>query len=896
MLGAFLTRLTISSEKNVRVQMLMYTTLGAVQLLKNILAWTIQQKIADGINWVTTWGRGDRLDVEHKRRLLTDDSKIRAIAFECIQFSETWAIVSVLAANLIYAFTMNCPLVGSTTNSSDDFVGHTTLLNLVDESTTFEQPTSTDSGATQELSPIPMRTEVYQDPMEWTEGHMVAMAFFQLAVELPVDVLSTRALELLRQPVFSALRPHLGNTRIMYAFQICLSIAMISVIVNIKHEVVFGKLLHDINCSAVIAARSCQPTQGKRDTGSETPFDPLNVCCYHTVLHPCNETQQDNAGSCWIDSKDSSLVQDTLGPTNSAGGENSPGLRLWHLLEGLAFVWGTAIVGMVFIPMATNRNSDASECVEFDRKIRRAVDVGMKTREVGDFLTALGLQDFIYQVENELCITHVSGLWNVDESLFQKGQESQREKLDQLLEAEEQRKKAKMQNTVKPSELVMRDGKRGVTKGDIEMMLTKFSGRRWNEDARRREATATEIASSIRSSQNLHGDRILPQNFDNWVEFFEEKQKQKQKQKQLQQKLTEHQQLDPKIFLRTFAEAIEGAEAAAKAGDREKTAEFIKEADSLKAQMEKLESSAKTEPVVPAVEDAHIQSVIKSLRICSEQHDSMRTYLIEVTTSSMTTSEHHIPQVRVELFGGHDPSSTTTATQASLSDQELTFPVGRYVVGERVYTRTSGQLDLAAYQQIPLPGTELIPPDGRLFEAGSIIAFKVHVPDIGDITAARVWLANRGAPMSWRCERIAVTCQETMVRRVFEASQHTSRGEIVTRKNTGCMVVTSKTMRLSVAQMHRCTRPRPTPPWPSSRAKFAPESFSKHYRWHHPEAAWREEAWLHQFAKFTYSVALVHTHGSKVGSTHRTPFIIYRCSYYTFVPFCPSFVPLCCCC
>ena len=852
MLGAFLTRLTISSEKNVRVQMLMYTVLGAVQLLKTILAWTIQQFTADAINWVTSCGTGGRLDVEQKRRLLTDDSKIRAIAFECIQFSETWAIASVLAANLIYVVTMNCPLVGST-NSSDTFVGYSTLLDLVDVSTTFEQPTYADSGGTQSSSPMPMRAEVYQDPINWSEGHIVAMAFFQLAVELPVDVLSTRALELLRQPVFSALRPHLGNSRIMYAFQICLSIAMISVIVNMKHEVVFNKLLHTVNCSAATAAQSCQPTQGD---------DPLNVCCYHTVLHPCNDTQQHNAGSCWIDSKDSSLVQATLGPTNSAGGENNPVLRLWHLLKGLAFVWGVVIVGMVFIPRATNRNSDASECVEFERKIRRAVDAGMKTREVGDFLTALGLQDYIYQVKNELCITHVSGLWHVDELLVQKEKDRVRENLDQLLEAEEKRKKAKTQTTVKLSELVMRDRQRGVTKADIEMMLTKFSGQRWNDVevacARRREATAAEVASNIRSNQNLHGDRILPHNFDNWVECCEGQQPQS----------TEQQQLDLKTVLRKFEEAIKGAEAAAAAGDKEQTAKFAKQADSLKAQMEKVESSAKQDLVVPVVPDANIHSVITSLRMCSEQHSSMRTYLIEVTTCSMVASEHHIPQVRVELFGGHDSSSTTMATKASLSDQELTFPVGRYVVGERVYTRTSGELDLAAYEQVPLPGTEIIPPDGRLFDAGSMIAFKVRVPDIGDITAVRVWLANRGLPMSWRCERIAVICEETMVRRVFETSQHTSRGEIVTQKNTGWMVLTEKAMKFSVAQVHRALL---------QRQQFQAQR--------HPgddmlisEQAWREEALLHKTAAFTYRITFVHTPRSKVGSTHRAPFII-RCSW-----------------
>ena len=126
MLGALLTRLSISHQKNVRIQMLVYMTLGAVQLLKNILAWTIQQSAADVVNWVKTCGKGPRLDVEQKRRLLTDDSKIRAITFECQQFAESWAIMAVFAANLIYVFIMNCPWVGSYKNSAD-IGGHTTL-------------------------------------------------------------------------------------------------------------------------------------------------------------------------------------------------------------------------------------------------------------------------------------------------------------------------------------------------------------------------------------------------------------------------------------------------------------------------------------------------------------------------------------------------------------------------------------------------------------------------------------------------------------------------------------------------------------------------------------------------------------------------------------------------
>ena len=210
---------------------------------------------------------------------------------------------------------------------------------------------------------------------------MVAMAFFQLAIELPVDILSTRALELLRQPVFSALRPHLGNRRIMYAFQVCISLAMISLIVNFKTEVVFGKLLHNVNCSDLKVARQCQAADPERkavgldvSVGNKLsggPFDPLDVCCYHTVLHPCNETQQGEYGSCWIEGKDSSLIKDALGPTNGAGGENDVLLRLWNLFELLAFGWGTVIAGMVFIPK--NAQTQMADSVDFDKKVRKAV-------------------------------------------------------------------------------------------------------------------------------------------------------------------------------------------------------------------------------------------------------------------------------------------------------------------------------------------------------------------------------------------------------------------------------------------------------------------------------------------------------------------------------------------
>lgn len=376
MLGALLTRLSISHQKNVRVQMLVYMTIGAVQLLKNILAWTIQQSTADVIKWVTTCGKGSRPSVEQKRRLLTDDSKIRAITFECQQFSESWAIMAVFAANLIYVFIMNCPFIGPLYKNSDDVSGYTTLLDLVSATTAFKKTDTEDV----EYTPITMRDEVYQDPNEWTEGHMVAMAFFQLAIELPVDILSTRALELLRQPVFSALRPHLGNRRIMYAFQVCISLAMISLIVNFKTEVVFGKLLHNVNCSDLKVALQCQATDPERRAAgldvsvgnklSGGSFDPLDVCCYHTVLHPCNKTRHES-GSCWIDSKDSSLIKDALGPMNGDGGENDVLLRLWHLLEVLVFVWGTIIAGMVFIPQ--NQQTDESDSVEFDKKVRKAV-------------------------------------------------------------------------------------------------------------------------------------------------------------------------------------------------------------------------------------------------------------------------------------------------------------------------------------------------------------------------------------------------------------------------------------------------------------------------------------------------------------------------------------------
>lgn len=715
MLGALLTRLTISHQKNVRVQMLVYMTLGSVQLLMNILAWTIQQTAADATNWVRTCGK-TRLDVEQKRRLLTDDSKIRAVTFECKQFAESWAILSVLAANLIYVFTMNCPFISDWGTNGDGYSGRS-LLDLVTHTTAFENATDSDK-----LEPIALKDEVYQDPFEWSEGHMVAMAFFQLAVELPVDILSTRALELLRQPVFSALRPHLGNSRVMYAFQVCISLAMMSVIVNFKYEVVVGKLLHDVDCSDEKVRRDCQSTQAERmavgltgnvpnkltrnrlsETGSAS-FDPLDVCCFHTVLHPCNLTEQGETSSCWIDSKDSSLVQDALGPMNGAGGENDVLLRLFRLLEALCFAWGTVIAGILFIPRSS-QSADDNGSEEFDSKIRKAVDAGIKTRNAEDFLAALELHDYVYQLENEFSITRVTDFWQVDPAEAN----MERLKVDMALKELLEMESKDRDSMVKLSELVMRNRQRGITKDDIKMMLMKFSTSHWNDD------DVDLWLSRIRSDQGLHGDRVLPDDFDEWIEALDQ-----------------------------------------------------------------------TSP-----SDAKILSVIENLKMFSKQN--MRTYVIEVTTSSVDTVAGTSPQVHVEFFGEYDPSLSVAAKGISSSFVPQHFGTrysganlldGRYIVGDRVYTRSSGDLDLAAYHKVPLPGTHRKLHQEQ-FEPGSMVAFEVRMPDVGEITAARVWLANGGVPMCWRCETIGITCTQTMVKRVFQTNQHSSKGEIFTRKNTG---------------------------------------------------------------------------------------------------------------
>ena len=218
--------------------------------------------------------------------------------FECQQFSEAWSIAAVLASNLIYAFTMNLPLFQDSPN----------LLNVVNATASIEA-TQTSTGTVYETTRL--RDGLYQDPFTWTEGHFVFMAFFQLALELPVDILSTRALELLRQPVFAALRPHLRNARVMYAFQIFISLAMISLIVNFKHEQVFGALLHHVNCTDPNVQMDCR---GEGLPGSSLPSkwyraggwtDPLDICCHHTTgeneLHPCNQTDEDVRCRCDLD-------------------------------------------------------------------------------------------------------------------------------------------------------------------------------------------------------------------------------------------------------------------------------------------------------------------------------------------------------------------------------------------------------------------------------------------------------------------------------------------------------------------------------------------------------------------------------------------------------------------
>eukprot|EP01051_Picozoa_sp_SAG22_P027058 SAG22_NODE_8872_length_625_cov_0.866920_1_plen_110_part_10 len=55
-------------------------------------------------------------------------------------------------------------------------------------------------------------------------------------VELAVDTLSTRALDIQKLPVFSALRPHLGRSRTMYVFQSVLSIIWIMFMVEFQYQ------------------------------------------------------------------------------------------------------------------------------------------------------------------------------------------------------------------------------------------------------------------------------------------------------------------------------------------------------------------------------------------------------------------------------------------------------------------------------------------------------------------------------------------------------------------------------------------------------------------------------------------------------------------------------------
>ena len=111
--------------------------------------------------------------------------------------------------------------------------------------------------------------------------------------------------------VFAALRPHLRNARVMYAFQIFISLAMISLIVNFKHEQVFGALLHHVNCTDPNVQMDCR---GEGLPGSSLPSkwyraggwtDPLDICCHHTMgeneLHPCNQSDEDVRCRCDLD-------------------------------------------------------------------------------------------------------------------------------------------------------------------------------------------------------------------------------------------------------------------------------------------------------------------------------------------------------------------------------------------------------------------------------------------------------------------------------------------------------------------------------------------------------------------------------------------------------------------
>ena len=768
MLGALLMRLTISHQSDVGVQMAMYMTNAALQLLLNILVWTQTQFIADAMNWVTTCGQGPPLDIEAKRRLLTDDSKIRAILFECKQFSEGWAICAVFAANCIYAFSMNCPLVDGY-KRQDDYIGATNLLNLINASSAFvgNIVTSADGTNSTTFTPLKLRDGLYQDPTTWSEGNMLFMCLFQLAIELPVDILSTRALELLRQPVFSALRPHLGNVRVMYAFQVFLSLAMMSVIINFKHEIVFGKLLHDVNCNDPRVVADCRGSQEVRAAaGLSTSVadkltrmgwaDPLDVCCFHTqpcygddegcdtgsvynnILHECNETDPLKVGSCWIDSKDSSLINDRLGAMNGAGGENDVLLRLFHLLEALAFGWIVVIFGIMFIP--SNINTADEDIVEFNGKIRKAVDAGKATRLADDFLTALGLDDFIYPLLHEFGIEHVTDMWQVDRAEL----EAEREKKDHRLGALLKKEEDTGGGEVKLSELVMRDRAKGVTAEDIKCFLAKFSelpvSNAKDSDVVhiKDERAVKDCLNDIRKSEVIIGDRIIPEQFDSWADK-----------------------------LRSRSGQREGLYA-------------------------------------DAVEKLRVQSKRK-----------VRTYVIEVATSVRgAVVDDRALQVHVEFFGEHteriskDPSvlipkGASPDPMAFLPTHANRFQSigkasgtdGPYVASGRIYTRSSGDLELGQYHQIQLSswhlGTrELI--DKTPFKPGSTAAFEVRIPDLGDVTACRVWLTNSGVPLSWYCESISITCTQTMHKRAFQGAHHPCKGEVYTQKITGKMLMVQK--------------------------------------------------------------------------------------------------------
>ena len=131
----------------------------------------------------------------------------------------------------------------------------------------------------------------------------------------------------------------------------------------------------------------------------------------------------------------------------------------------MAYFYGTLVVFyFIFGPVSKQTTGDTDIMkLTIDYRIKRAVAKAEKTWQVDDFLTELGLEDYIYSIEREFGCVEIHSLWQVDPAVLQ---EEERQ-----LEADlERRKVASEKDTL--YEMVAQDRTTGVSANDLRRILS----------------------------------------------------------------------------------------------------------------------------------------------------------------------------------------------------------------------------------------------------------------------------------------------------------------------------------------------------------------------------------------------------------------------------------------